>query len=88
MQTQIREILQEKGMTQKELAAKCGMSPINLSYFLNGRQGVTFKRLGLIADALGVPLWRLFKAPDDIAEAGEIVCPCCGKRFRAYLKSE
>ena len=54
----IKEICKQKGITQKALAEKIGMSAFGLSKAINGNP--TIKTLDKIADALGVKVWDLF----------------------------
>ena len=71
----IKEICKEKGITQKELAEKIGISAVGLAKALAGN--TTIGTLDKIASALGVPVSELFEAP----KSGEavITCPHCGK---------
>ena len=59
----VKELLKERGMTAKELAARLGMTETPL------------KRLQEIADILGVEVPELFAASKE----GAITCPHCGK---------
>jgi len=72
---QVKELLKEKGMTAKELAAKLGISEGALSKSLSGNP--TLDRIKEIATALGVPVSSLFEQP----RAGVITCPNCGARL-------
>ncbi len=54
MENSIKNILKEKGIAQKELAEKIGMSEIGLSKAING--SATLSTLQKIAQALDVPL--------------------------------
>lgn len=67
----IRDILHEKGMTQRDLAAKMGISPAALSVIINPRNAPTLDTLQRIAMALDVEVAELL-AP--IAK-----CPYCGR---------
>lgn len=68
----IADILRYKGMTQKDLAEKIGISRVGLSKAINGN--TTISTLRKIADALEVELSELF-AP---TESNTIQCPKCG----------
>ena len=67
----IRDILHEKGMTQRDLAAKMGISPAAISVAINPRNSPSLDTLQRIAMALDVEVAELF-AP--IAK-----CPYCGR---------
>ena len=78
----IKELLKQKGVTAKELAAKLNLSEGALSQSLNGNP--TLERLTQIASALGVPVSELFEAP----KSGEavITCPHCGKPITLHVE--
>lgn len=71
----IKEVMQERGMTQKKLAEEIGVAEISLSRSLRGNP--TVETLDKIASALGVEIQELFKS-----EKGVITCPNCGKKFK------
>ena len=74
----VKEILKEKGITQKEFASQLGMTEVGLSKTINENGNPDFKRLNEIADALNISFMELFEQPvTDI-----IVCPKCGTKFR------
>lgn len=54
----IKEIMQEKGITQKKLAEDIGVAEISLSRSLRGNP--TLETLERIATALNVPITELF----------------------------
>ncbi len=71
----IKAILQEKGMTSKDLAEKVGLTPTGMSLIISGKGNPPLKRLEQIASALGVGVRDLFdKSP--LVETLE--CPKCG----------
>ncbi len=72
---QVKELLKEKGMTAKELAAKLGISEGALSKSLSGNP--TLDRIKEIATALDVPVSSLFEQPRE----GVITCPKCGQQI-------
>lgn len=72
----IKEICAQKGMTQKDLAEKVGITPVGLAKSLKGN--TTIATLEKIALALGVPLSALFEAPRE----GVVCCPKCGAELR------
>lgn len=66
----IRSVLAERGMLQKELAERCGIAASNLNRILNGKEKVTIQRAEKIAKALGVTLSELLQEnPDKISAA-------------------
>ena len=71
MSLRIKEILKEKGMTQKDLASLMGVAEMSVSKSINGAPTLT--TLEKIAAALGVEVAELF-APSR----NEIRCPRCG----------
>jgi transcriptional regulator with XRE-family HTH domain len=50
---EVHDILDRKGMTQAELAARMGKSPAEVSRMINGLQNVTFKTIAKLSAALG-----------------------------------
>ena len=77
---QLKELLRQKGMTAKDLAAKIGISEGALSKSISGNP--TLERLEAIAAALGVSPAELF-APQP---ANTITCPHCGAVFEITEK--
>ncbi|MBD5191338.1 MAG: helix-turn-helix transcriptional regulator [Bacteroidales bacterium] len=71
----IKELLKQKGITAKELAAKLNLSEGALSQSMNGNP--TLERLTQIATALGVSVSELFEEPRK--DSTVITCPHCGK---------
>lgn len=57
----IRSLRKERGLTQIELAFRCGMEPSNLNRIEAGRTNPTVRSLSLIANGLGVKLSTLFE---------------------------
>lgn len=55
----ILELSKERGLTQKDLAEKIGLTPVGLSKSINGNP--TIGTLQKIADALEVPITELFE---------------------------
>ncbi|MDE7465296.1 MAG: helix-turn-helix domain-containing protein [Muribaculaceae bacterium] len=78
----IKELLKQKGITAKELAAKLNLSEGALSQSLNGNP--TVERLTQIASALGVSVAELFEAP--AADTAVITCPHCGKSITLQVE--
>ena len=74
----VKELLREKGMTAKELAARLGMTETGLSIAISDKGNPPLKRLEEIAVALGVSVPELF-APQP---TNTITCPHCGKPIK------
>ena len=76
MDIRIRELCHQHGTTQKDLAAKLGVSEMTLSRAAKGNTSLPL--LEKIAEALGVPVPELF-APQP---TNTITCPHCGKPIK------
>lgn len=81
----IREIIEEQGMTTKEVADRLGISLSALNQNISGNPSV--KVLTRISEVLHVPMWQLFASPEEVQEKPEddkntITCPNCGKKFK------
>lgn len=71
----IKELCKEKGITQKELAEKIGLTPIGLAKASSGNP--TIETLEKIATGLGVSVIDLFKS-----DTNTITCPKCRTKFK------
>ena len=74
----IKEVMQEKGVTQKKLAEQMGVAEISLSRSLRGNP--TFETLSNIGEALEVDLVDLFERIKE--EEYTLICPKCGSKFK------
>ena len=79
----VKEILKEKGVTGKELAAAIGMTPTGLSIAIGENGNPSLSTLRKIADFLNVPVSKLL---DDEEHSKKISCPYCGKRLSIKLE--
>jgi len=61
--TNVKKLLKEKGILQRELAAEIGWSEQNLSNLLNRTPNTTIETVEMIADALGVDPGQLISRP-------------------------
>lgn len=61
----VKEVLKQKGMTAKELAAKIGISEGALSQSIKEGANPNLQTLTKIATALNVPISALFEAEKD-----------------------
>ena len=59
----LRRLRNQKGLSQRALYALCGIDNGMISRMENGEINVTLKTIGILADALEVPYWKLIK-PD------------------------
>lgn len=86
MELRIKEIMKEKGVTQKDIAEKLGIAPATLSMTLNGNP--TINTLERIANVLGVGVSELFSKREEKLDPPYTVatCPNCGKQIK--LKAE
>ena len=79
----IKELIKEKGFTQKEFAEKLGMTTVGLSQILAGKPSYT--TMEKIASALGVEIWELLVSRDEIIgeyhSGNTITCPRCGEKI-------
>ena len=77
----IKELIKEKGYTQKDFADKLGMTTQGLTQILVGKPSYT--TMEKIAAALGVEVWELLISKDEIIREQDpdkttITCPHCG----------
>ena len=80
----VKEILRDKGITQKDFASKLGMTDVGFSKSINENGNPGLNRLNEIAAALNVPFIELFEAP----ASGGIICPKCGTSIELTAKSK
>ncbi len=78
MESRIKDILKEKGVTISSLAEQIGTPQTSLSRALGENGNPTFDTLSKIANALGVSVSELF----DPAKEGVIHCPKCGTEIK------
>ena len=67
---QVRQIMQEKGIKQNELAREIGMSSSGISTALRDDSNPRLDTIKAISAALGVPLSDLMDTKKEPAEAG------------------
>ena len=75
----IKELCKQKGITQRELAERIGLTPVGLAKAIGGNTTIT--TLEKIADGLGVSVPELFQQNDI-----HITCPKCGAQIK--IKAE
>lgn len=81
--TRIKEICTSKGITQKELALKLGISDISLNKTLRGDYP-QLQTLEKIANALEVDIVELFNTSGNSG----FTCPNCGAMLELKVKEE
>ena len=64
----IKKVREAKGMSQKEVALACKIDNSNYSKIEGGKTDPAFSSVIKIANALGVPLYDLFKADEVFAD--------------------
>ena len=77
----IREVIEQKGMTTKDVADILGISVSALNQNISGNPSV--KVLEKIAGALNVPIWQLCASKEDV---GGEVCPHCGMPIKIKIE--
>ena len=95
MEVYIKNVMQQQGVTTGELARRLGKSLQNTSNIVNGGKNLSMNTLQQVADALGVPAWRLV-APGGVGElpaqdatgtaASVSVCPYCGHELTVRVE--
>ena len=85
------------GITQKELAAKIGISETSLNVSLKPDSNPSIKTMEKIAVGLGVSVSQLLATPEELdllagksreEEHGKVLrCPHCGEEIELYVKA-
>ena len=81
MESRIKELLKEKGITISDLADKIGTTQTSLSRALGENGNPTYETLNKISKALNVDMSELFKSKGII-----ITCPNCGKNINIKVE--
>ena len=63
---QIKYFRKQKGLSQKKLGDKIGMSQQQITQYENGKRIPKYETLGKLAQALGVEIYKLYNTPGDI----------------------
>ena len=74
----IRKFRLKAGITQEELALMSGLSQGYINQLESGKRNYTQKSLGLIANALSIPIIEFFREDEDI--------PLVSEKESSYLK--
>jgi len=56
----LKELRIEANISQEQLAEQLGVATKTVSYWENGHNPITFNKLPLIANALNIPIYKLF----------------------------
>lgn len=58
--TRVRTLRTLAGLSQEKLAEKIGLSTKTISYIENGKNTLSFNKIPILAEGLGVPIYKLF----------------------------
>lgn len=81
MESRIKELLKEKGITISNLAEQIGTTQTSLSRALGDNGNPTYETLNKIANVLNVEMSELFKS-----NGLSITCPNCGKNINIKVE--
>ena len=93
----IKDILDERHITQAQLAENMGVTASAVKQYLNA-DSLSTSTLQKIANSLGVALWQLLVSPHEIIEEAKeslsqddsrstiVVCPHCKKKIEVRLQ--
>jgi ribosome-binding protein aMBF1 (putative translation factor) len=68
----IMSALRQRGMTQKDLAGRLGVSPQTVNEWVKGTENFTYETIGRIEKALGLGMFELTR-PIEGARDGDLV---------------
>lgn len=80
MENRIKEVIKEKGYTQKEFAEVLGVTRQTLYSIIKDPSSPTLEKL---SKALDVPVWQFFASPDEVKITR---CPHCGKEIKIKIE--
>ena len=93
----VKRLCKLQGVTQKELAAKIGISETSLNVSLKPDSNPSIKTLDKIAIGLGVSVSQLLQTPEEWEQQNErqpaeenakvLRCPHCGEEIELYIKA-
>lgn len=81
MESRIKDLLKERGITISSLAEKIGTTQTSLSRALGDNGNPTYETLNKIAKVLNVDVSELFKS-----NGISITCPHCGKNINIKVE--
>lgn len=76
----LAKILNEKQMTNNQLANMLNVSPQYVSEVVNGKSNITIEVIRRIATAIGVSPAALFEGYEPTPVLAAVTCPYCGKK--------
>lgn len=79
IQKNIRAILSERGIMQKQLAAKLGMTDQALSNWFTRKDDLSFTQIQRICEAAGIEIVDVVTYPDKYVKESEVSDPECEK---------
>lgn len=84
----LKEVMQEKGISNIELAKRLNMTAVSISYMVTGKTEPNVSKIYELAKALGVEDWELFKKPknDFEKQKNSFVCPHCGRDLKITIE--
>ena len=62
----LKEVLEEKNMTQKELAIRIGVTEGTISRYVHGTRKLSLLKIYVIAQCLGVPMEELIVVKKEV----------------------
>jgi transcriptional regulator with XRE-family HTH domain len=92
LRNNIRRLLEQRGMSQTELARKCGIAQSNIAQILSeANENPGLERIEAIAEALGVKPYQLLMDPGDkpvlteadYAEAVRVWAQSLAKKYKS-----
>lgn len=63
----IKRLRLARGWNQEDLASRTGLHRNSIARMEHNAQGLSIDAYLVVADALGMPLWRLFRDEEDTA---------------------
>lgn len=97
MENRIKEYIKGAGIMQKELAEKLDITTVGLNKIANAPM-LKFETYQKIADALDVPVWKLFLSDSELEEIrsemtpnspiDKFCCPKCGAVLKVVPTDE
>jgi|GEM_PF-986118 transcriptional regulator with XRE-family HTH domain len=82
----LKELLQDKGVTGKDLAGKVGISTTGMSAIVSGKTFPRQEVLIEIANVLDVDIRDLFEPTKEGASDFDFTCPNCGVKLKVDKK--
>ena len=84
MKDRVKDLVSERHMTMKKLAAELGISTVWLNIILTDEDKMSLRHLKKIAEVLGVDMWEiLYDRPNLISSIRnenvgfQVLCPHC-----------